>query len=875
LSDYDAIAKARSDAAEYSLITQVTGLPPGYREGYTPTLDVNYQITMSAGVATVFGQELRIASSTQLVDSMFVGSKIGPAWFYVYLARNGEWHIDRLEPEYSEKYFYYRHPIQEWRALARLWVSDADPTILDTFGNSTGRVANEIIYVQEDVADISNYVVVAPYDGTVDVEAQYNCAGTHDEIFVNAGIQFLSEAFDGGELHIARGNMHIYNRISIITSEIVISGEGAGTLLTREVAGLQTYLIYIDGLYPNRIKNVEVRGFTLNLSICASVDEIGVYVLYCDGAIVTEISSHQGGAATPVVVVRSNDTMISKIYVSGMESAYGLHVADADYCKISDVDLAGSGASTVVTYALHIDTTLSDSTGISLSNISIHNIVTSGSTAAGLRVTGGDLVTAVNVHVDTVSSSTGAAKGFVLISAMSQFTNCTVSTISGATTARGFEVEGSDIAFTACHVDNTDTAFYLKAVDNIRLVSCETDTVVTNVDESLGPTNVIQIANSWNMAAGVLTIPHALSVTGILTLTAAPVLSALTASQAVFTDGSKALVSNAITGTGNVVMSASPTLTGTAVFEVLTVGGGYGSTGVTISSVGAISADGAVTFGSTLTTGSTAGFMDTPAVSTHYPITIGSEADTAGGLQITSVSVARWAIVKDNTAETGSNVGANLRIIADDDAGAQLINPVIFARRADGYVGIGTDTLTGMLTVGGTLDVVGQFTVGGGYGSTGTTISSAGVIQTDGAVTFASTLTVSGNVTIETLNVKPAAAGSGILTITEGGAGGEYFQILVSTAGSCFIRDDNGNDAIVIVDGTADNAIYIDNGGKIGLGTASPSAYAGLTIEDGAICLKERTTPAADADYGKLYFKADNNVYVQDGAGIEHQLAYV
>jgi len=146
-------------------------------------------------------------------------------------------------------------------------------------------------------------------------------------------------------------------------------------------------------------------------------------------------------------------------------------------------------------------------------------------------------------------------------------------------------------------------------------------------------------------------------------------------------------------------MSASPTLTGTAVFEVLTVGGGYGSTGVTISSVGAISADGAVTFGSTLTTGSTAGFMDTPAVSTHYPITIGSEADTAGGLQITSVSVARWAIVKDNTAETGSNVGADLRIIANDDAGNQLINPVIFARRADGYIGIGTSSLTGKLHI--------------------------------------------------------------------------------------------------------------------------------------------------------------------------------
>jgi hypothetical protein len=39
--------------------------------------------------------------------------------------------------------------------------------------------------------------------------------------------------------------------------------------------------------------------------------------------------------------------------------------------------------------------------------------------------------------------------------------------------------------------------------------------------------------------------------------------SSLSINQAVFTNGSDGLVSNAITGTGNVVMSASPTLTGT------------------------------------------------------------------------------------------------------------------------------------------------------------------------------------------------------------------------------------------------------------------------------------------------------------------------
>lgn len=60
-----------------------------------------------------------------------------------------------------------------------------------------------------------------------------------------------------------------------------------------------------------------------------------------------------------------------------------------------------------------------------------------------------------------------------------------------------------------------------------------------------------------------VTITGTLSVTGVATFTAQPIMSSLSASQAVFTDSSKGLVSNAITGTGNVVMSASPTLTGT------------------------------------------------------------------------------------------------------------------------------------------------------------------------------------------------------------------------------------------------------------------------------------------------------------------------
>jgi hypothetical protein len=82
-------------------------------------------------------------------------------------------------------------------------------------------------------------------------------------------------------------------------------------------------------------------------------------------------------------------------------------------------------------------------------------------------------------------------------------------------------------------------------------------------------------------------------------------LADLTASVATFTDGSKTLVSNAITGSGNVVMSASPTLTGTIGAAALTLSTplvvGSGGTGLSAagSSGNVLTSDGSVWASST------------------------------------------------------------------------------------------------------------------------------------------------------------------------------------------------------------------------------------------------------------------------------------
>ena len=47
------------------------------------------------------------------------------------------------------------------------------------------------------------------------------------------------------------------------------------------------------------------------------------------------------------------------------------------------------------------------------------------------------------------------------------------------------------------------------------------------------------------------------------------------------------------------------------------------------------------------------------------------------------------------------------------------------------------------------------------------------------------------------------------------------------------------------------------------------------TIQNQALFLLETTTPSAKANMGALYTKNDNKVYFQDGAGVEHEVAFV
>lgn len=150
-----------------------------------------------------------------------------------------------------------------------------------------------------------------------------------------------------------------------------------------------------------------------------------------------------------------------------------------------------------------------------------------------------------------------------------------------------------------------------------------------------------------------------------------------------------------------------------------------------------------------------------------------------------------------------------------------------------------------------------------------TTIS--GTLDVMGAATFDSTLAVSGNTglgavaTTDTLFIKGATSDI--------------------SANSLLVRN-SSNTALFTIrnDGRIDtSSAQVNLGGtltSVGAATldtgANGSSFGGeLTLDGGVLALAETTTPGSAAGEGRIYTKTDNKLYFQDGAGTEHEVAFV
>ena len=159
---------------------------------------------------------------------------------------------------------------------------------------------------------------------------------------------------------------------------------------------------------------------------------------------------------------------------------------------------------------------------------------------------------------------------------------------------------------------------------------------------------------------------------GTKTFTAAPVLSTTTASQALFTDANKNIVSNSITGTGNVVMSTSPTLVtpvlGAATGTSLSVTGQLTSTVATGTAPLVVSSTTPVAnlnIGGNAATVTTNANLTGPVTSVGNATTITDDAVTTAKIAAANVTYAKI-----------QNVSATDKVLGRTTAGAGVIEEI-------------------------------------------------------------------------------------------------------------------------------------------------------------------------------------------------------
>jgi hypothetical protein len=179
------------------------------------------------------------------------------------------------------------------------------------------------------------------------------------------------------------------------------------------------------------------------------------------------------------------------------------------------------------------------------------NIADGAITTAKLANTAVDLTTKVTGLLPTTNGGTGT---------ITATANTVFASPNGSNGSASFR------ALVAADIPNNLTGYIQNTPSLTQTGSIKIDGIINAgsiQNTPIGNTTPTTASFTTLTTSGNTSIGGTLTVTGTTYFTTAPILSSATASKALFTNGNKEMVSNNITGTGNVVMSASPTLTGT------------------------------------------------------------------------------------------------------------------------------------------------------------------------------------------------------------------------------------------------------------------------------------------------------------------------
>ena len=326
----------------------------------------------------------------------------------------------------------------------------------------------------------------------------------------------------------------------------------------------------------------------------------------------------------------------------------------------------------------------------------------------------------------------------------------TLITVSGADTITGTLVQtltayatGQQFSFVAAGTNTTAVTLNIdglgaKAVTRTGAVALAAGALVSGqmaIVEYDGTRFQLINANAFTnlTVSGALTVGTTLAVTGVATLTAQPILSSLTASLPVFTDASKGLVSNTMTGTGSVMMSASPTTTGTLTAAAINASGlvamaGAATVGTTLGVTGNVGVGGAANASQNITippaSGSTSG-VDQYGIFLNRTGLTGTNTSTALLSYIETIGTVASAYgLHTGVYKNGGTITTAYGLYVDDMIYGTT-NYSIYT--GAGLVRLGGNTeVTGTLTPGQTTGIVGTTTNNNAQaGSVGEVISSS------------------------------------------------------------------------------------------------------------------------------------------------------
>jgi hypothetical protein len=277
---------------------------------------------------------------------------------------------------------------------------------------------------------------------------------------------------------------------------------------------------------------------------------------------------------------------------------------------------------------------------------------------------------------------------------------------------------------------------------------------------------------------------------------------------------------------------------------------------------------------------------------TAIPLIYG-EFDGAGGVgvKIHSPATAAVGLIVKGKASQSANLqewqDSSANVLCQIDSGGRLI-PDLNIDVNSVYIGTGAGNLSQTNAINNTgigASTLDALTTGDSNVALGT---SAGSGLTTGGYNVAIGVssqdvnsTATHNTSIGYLalwNVGDWTKGSNVAIGAEAGSGSNTSAsvMLGYNAGKSYTASDN----VLIIENSSDITTPLIFGdfadGNITIKGLKVSAHYDIgLLGDGVLMMTETTTPTADTNYGKVYCKNDNKLYFQDGAGAEHEVAFV